>query len=136
LCELGRQPIVVSQPGWIVGFFFQNASKIELCFVFLEFRPAAGDLQRDQIVLAISTMTESKSSSEAAKTDFRTLKPNELEDWLDHVAGVFSGKGTPRHYFESHIKQDPSLDYAGIPIAVGKFRSVLCIMYISLKQTF
>ena len=47
--------------------------------------------------------------------EFRALRPEELEAWLDHVTSVFTGG---RQYFSNHWHNDPWRDPEGIRIAV------------------
>ena len=47
--------------------------------------------------------------------EFRALRPEELEAWLDHVTSVFTGG---RQYFSNHWHNDPWRDAEGIRIAV------------------
>ena len=49
--------------------------------------------------------------------EFRALRPEELEAWLDHVTSVFTGG---RQYFSNHWHNDPWQDAEGIRIAVDK----------------
>ena len=49
--------------------------------------------------------------------EFRALRPEELETWLDHVTSVFTGG---RQYFSNHWHNDPWQDAEGIRIAVDK----------------
>lgn len=49
--------------------------------------------------------------------EFRGLRPEELETWLDHVTSVFTGG---RQYFSNHWHNDPWQDAEGIRIAVDK----------------
>ena len=49
--------------------------------------------------------------------EFRALRPEELETWLDHVTSVFTGG---RQYFSNHWHNDPWRDAEGIRIAVDK----------------
>ena len=49
--------------------------------------------------------------------EFRGLRPEELETWLDHVTSVFTGG---RQYFSNHWHNDPWRDAEGIRIAVDK----------------
>ena len=49
--------------------------------------------------------------------EFRALRPEELETWLDHVTSVFTGG---RQYFFNHWHNDPWQDAEGIRIAVDK----------------
>ncbi|MDF2685968.1 MAG: hypothetical protein K0S55_1149 [Clostridia bacterium] len=53
--------------------------------------------------------------------DIRTLKPDELDKWLDYCPYVFgNGVIDPdyRYYFEKHFKNDPQATYDGIFVAV------------------
>ena len=53
--------------------------------------------------------------------DIRTLRPDELDKWLDFCLFVFgNGIIDPdyRHYFEKHFKNDPQATYDGIFVAV------------------
>ena len=49
--------------------------------------------------------------------EFRSLYPEELEVWLDHVTSVFTGG---RQYFSNHWHNDPWRDAEGIRVAVDK----------------
>ena len=49
--------------------------------------------------------------------EFRALRPEELEAWLDHVTSVFTGG---RQYFSNHWHNDPWRDAEGIRVAVDK----------------
>ena len=49
--------------------------------------------------------------------EFRALRPEELEAWLDHVTSVFTGG---RQYFSNHWHNDPWQDAEGIRVAVDK----------------
>jgi predicted N-acetyltransferase YhbS len=56
--------------------------------------------------------------------EFRSLYPDELEAWLDHVTHVFSAS---RQYFSNHWHNDPWKDVEGIRVAVddGKIVSTV-----------
>ena len=46
------------------------------------------------------------------------LSPDRVDEWLDHCANVFAPKGTPRRYFERHLRDDPHTDLKGIFVAL------------------
>ena len=49
--------------------------------------------------------------------EFRALRPEKLEAWLDHVTSVFTGG---RQYFSNHWHNDPWRDAEGIRVALDK----------------
>ncbi len=49
--------------------------------------------------------------------EFRSLRPEEIETWLDHVTSVFTGG---RQYFSNHWHNDPWRDAEGIRVALDK----------------
>lgn len=53
--------------------------------------------------------------------EFRSLYPEELAAWLDHVTHVFSGS---RQYFMNHWHNDPWKDFEGIRVAVDNGKIV------------
>jgi len=48
--------------------------------------------------------------------EIRSLRRDELEQWFDHVSGVFDD--TPRQHLEDHWFQDPWRDLSSILVAV------------------
>lgn len=53
--------------------------------------------------------------------EFRSLYPEELDAWLNHVTHVFSGS---RQYFMNHWHNDPWKDFEGIRVAVDNGKIV------------
>ena len=74
-----------------------------------------------------ATTAVDDSSSSSSSPDYRvtSLRPSELDEWLDHLAASFAAKGTPRAYFHRHIVNDSTLDWAGI--IVLRLPSTSCI---------
>eukprot|EP00741_Cyanophora_paradoxa_P003914 tig00000737_g3808.t1 len=54
------------------------------------------------------------------RVEIRGLKEDEIERWLDFVAGVFKdvGRRPPRQYFANHLYLDPWKDLNGIRVAL------------------
>lgn len=65
--------------------------------------------------------------------EFRSLYPEELEAWLDHVTHVFSAS---RQYFSNHWHNDPWKDAEGIRIAVDDGKIVSTVRVFIRKMYF
>ncbi len=65
--------------------------------------------------------------------EFRSLYPEELEAWLDHVTHVFSAS---RQYFSNHWHNDPWKDVEGIRVAVDDGKIVSTVRVFIRKMYF
>ncbi|MCG9127287.1 GNAT family N-acetyltransferase [Candidatus Poribacteria bacterium] len=65
--------------------------------------------------------------------EYRALKSDEFEAWLDHVTHVFSGG---RQYFSNHWYNDPWKDFEGIRIAVDDGQIVSTVRVFIRKMYF
>ncbi len=65
--------------------------------------------------------------------EFRSLYPEELEAWLDHVTHVFSAS---RQYFSNHWHNDPWKDVQGIRVAVDEGTIVSTVRVFIRKMFF
>ncbi len=65
--------------------------------------------------------------------EFRSLYPEELEAWLDHVTHVFSAS---RQYFSNHWHNDPWRDVQGIRVAVDDGKIVSTVRVFIRKMYF
>lgn len=65
--------------------------------------------------------------------EYRALKPDEFEAWLDHVTHVFSGG---RQYFSNHWYNDPWKDFEGIRVAVDAGKIVSTVRVFIRKMYF
>jgi len=65
--------------------------------------------------------------------EFRSLFPEELEAWLDHVTHVFSAS---RQYFSNHWHNDPWKDVEGIRVAVDDGKIVSTVRVFIRKMYF
>ncbi len=65
--------------------------------------------------------------------EFRSLYPDELEAWLDHVTHVFSAG---RQYFSNHWHNDPWKDFEGIRIALDDGKIVSTVRVFIRKMYF
>ncbi len=65
--------------------------------------------------------------------EFRSLYPEELEAWLDHVTHVFSAS---RQYFSNHWYNDPWKDVEGIRVAVDDGKIVSTVRVFIRKMYF
>ena len=65
--------------------------------------------------------------------EFRSLYPDELEAWLDHVTHVFSAS---RQYFSNHWHNDPWKDVQGIRVAVDDGKIVSTVRVFIRKMFF
>lgn len=64
--------------------------------------------------------------------EFRALRPDELETWLDHVTTVFSGG---REYFSNHWHNDPWRDAEGIRVALDN-GTIVSTVRVFLRKMF
>ncbi len=65
--------------------------------------------------------------------EFRSLYPEELEAWLDHVTHVFLAS---RQYFSNHWHNDPWKDVEGIRVAVDDGKIVSTVRVFIRKMFF
>lgn len=64
--------------------------------------------------------------------EFRALRPEELEAWLDHVTSVFTGG---RQYFSNHWHNDPWQDAEGIRVALDK-GTIVSTVRVFIRKVF
>ena len=60
-------------------------------------------------------------ASEEVQPQFRSLREDEFEKWLDLCAAAFQKKGTSRKYFKKKNTADPFHNIASIQVNFPKF---------------
>lgn len=65
--------------------------------------------------------------------EYRSLKEEELDQWFDHCATVFTK--TPREYFVRHWEHDPTRDIGGIKVAIYN-GSIISTVRVFLRKAY
>lgn len=59
-----------------------------------------------------------EDQEEKAALQFRPLRDDERDKWLDLLAEAFADKGVPRAFFQRHVEVDPHWDPSGVRVCV------------------